>query len=352
MTIYNLPEFNEAYNEYYDPVRKSFEIRRRSRTEGNLASISEASEYIDAFLRKYQATFIPNALDKSILFFPFMFIEPSPGDIIRNLTTNEAYTISRIIKNPETNRWEGLVKLNMASAPSLEGLHALEIVNRSKLVRFSHEVPDLLVNQVGANLEGSLKEPPPIQPTITWSIKTMEPGTLGSMTSSKREWKSRLRESYKDPLVQGHTVEVWGQKFSNTVQFDCWSNDPRTSDRLVSWFEQFMRLYTGNLRRSGLGNIIFLKRDQDSVNQVWRQAYNIRGSQYLIETEQLEAHYSRDILKIDISIETNTEHSPFGRRDTHWVADQMVSGELSYQEYRDLFYRSGEYLFGSIDILQ
>lgn len=347
----NLPEFQEFYTEHYNPLQKSFEIRRKSRTEGNLNSMTEVAEYISAYLRKYQMVYSINNIDKTVIFFPFMFIEPKPGDKIRNLTTNEVYTVVTTIKNPETNRWEGLVKLSVTNSPLIEELHALDFIGNDRVVRFEHEVPDVLVNQVGANLERLLKEPPPMQPTVTWTIKEMEPGTLGSITSSKKEWKPRLRESYKDPFVQGHTIEVWGQRITNTVQFNAWSNDPRTSDRLIGWFEQFMRLYTGQLRLSGCGLIIFLRRSEEDTNQVWRQAYNIRGSQYHVDTEILESNYIRDILKIDISLESQTG-SLSRYNETRWIADQMVSGELTPSQYRALFFRSGEYLFGTLDIKQ
>jgi len=349
----NLPEFGELYAEYYDPVQKSFEVRRKSRTEGNLFSVGQCVEYIDAFLKKYQLTFVPNKIDRSILFFPFMMMKPSEGDKIINLTTKEVYTVDQIINNPETGMWDGLIKFDLAVPPSMESLHALDYVTSNRLVRFEHEIPDGLPNLIGANLERLAEQPPSLLPTITWTVISVEPGTLGSINSSRKEWKPRLRESVKDPLVPGHTVEIWGQRFENTVQFDCWSNDPRTSDRLVRWFEQFMRLYTGHLRRAGAGQILFTKRNRDDLNQTWRQSYNVRGSQYIIETEQLTSSYLRDILNIDISIEA-TDQDIRNRKfnETRWVADQIVSGKLTSEEYRDLFYRSGEYLFGNIDIKQ
>jgi hypothetical protein len=352
MSLDNLHELGDLYYQYFDPVQKSFEVRRKSRTEGNI-SINECMEYIDAYLRKYQLTFVPNKLDKNVIFFPFMFNEPAKGDKIHNITTNETYTVDQAIKNPDSRIWEGLVRLNLQNPPSVERLHALDYHTVNKLVRFEHEVPDTIPNPVGANLERLLKEPPSLYPTVTWTIISVEPGTLGTMGSSRKEWKPRLRESVKDPLVPGHTIEIYGQRFENTVQFDCWSNDPRTSDQLVKWFEQFMRLYSGHLRRAGTGQIMFLKRNRDESNQTWRQSYSTRGSRYLIETEQLDAAYSRDILNLDISISTSTTSPPNRKfNETRWIADQMVTGELNSEEYRALFYRSGEYLFGGMDIRQ
>ena len=346
----NPPNFNEIYLEYFDPVSKSFEVRRRSRTEGNL-SITECMEYIDTLLKSYQLTFVPNSANKNLIIFPFMFIEPLKGDKILNKTTGEIYTVDQIIKNPSSGLWEGVVRLNLIKPPSLEDLHDLQYMSRDRLVRFNHEIPDDLPNPIGANLEKILKNPPPIPPTITWTIKSMQPASLGQINDSKREWKPRLRESLKDPLVMGHTVQIYGQAFDNLVQFDSIANDPRTSHRLANWFEQFMRLYGANLRKAGLINLLFWQRIQDETNQTWRQAFSSISSQYQIRTEQITAIYSRDILKIDISISAS-QTDPVNRKfnETRWIADQMVTGDLNSEEYRSLFYRSGEYLFGNIDI--
>lgn len=352
MGLDNLSEFNQAYIQYFDPVQKSFEVRRKNRTDGNL-SIDQCMELIDAYLKKYQLTFVPNKIDKNILFFPFMFNEPSEGDKIHNIATNETYVVDQIIKNPTTGLWEGLLKFNLKQPPSVERLHALDYHTANKLVRFYHEVPDEIPNPVGANLERLLKQPPSLSPTITWTIISVEPASIGQIGSTKKEWKPHLRESLKDPLVGGHTIQIYGQRIENIVQFDTWSADPRTSDRLSRWFEQFMRLYTGKLREAGIGQLLFLKRNKDESNQTWRQAYNTRGSQYLVQTEQLDAVYSRDILNINVSISVDTT-SPINRKfnETRWIADQMVTGEINSEEYRALFYRSGEYLFGGMDIRQ
>jgi len=346
----DIPSFNEFYTEYFDPVEKSFEVRRKSRTDGSL-SITEAMEYFDRYLKSYQTVYVPNKADKTLIFFPFMFNKPHEGDLLLNSTTKETYKVTQIITNPSTGQWEGVLKLDLKVPPSVESLHPLVYLNQERLVKFSHEVPDVIPNPVGANLEKLLKQPPPMNPTVTWTIKSVEPGSLGAIGNSKKEWKPRIRESVKDPLVPGYTVDIYGQFFDNIVQFDCWSNDPRTSDRLVRWFEQFVRLYTRFLRKEGLNQLLFWQRPEDSSNQTWRQAYSVRGIQYLIRTEQITASYQRDILQINISVETTDELSS-KNNETRWIADQMVSGQLTQDQYRSLFYHSGQYLFGGIDIKQ
>lgn len=348
----DLPNFGDYYLQYFDPYIKSLEIRRRDRTDGNL-SISECMERVDVFLKQYQLTFIPNKIDNSLVLFPFLFIPPKPGDKILNIDTKETYIVDQIIDNPNSRQWEGLVKLKLNQAPSNLAGHRLEYVSSERYVAFNHEVPDSVPNPLGANSERQPNLSPPLIPTITWTVKSVEPGTLGAISSSKKELKPRLRESLKDPLVRGHTVQVYGQRLENIVQFDCWSHDPRTSDRLVRWFDQFMKFYTDEFRKAGIAQLIFLGRFNEETNQTWRQSYSVKSIQYQFTTEELSAKYIKDILKIDISIDA--EHTPIAhleRNGPRWIADQFVSGVLTSEQYRNLFYRSGEYLFGNIDIKQ
>ena len=349
----DLPEFGENYIQYFDPYLQSFEIRRKSRSEGNL-SLAEAIEYIGLFMNKHQMSYVPSKTNTSVILFPFLFVEPKEGDKILNYNTKEVYTISQILRNPKTNIWEGLLKFDLINPPSLEKSHSLQfITEKDKYIRFRHEMPDEIPNLVGANLEKLLLQPPPIFPTITWTVRSVEPGSLGRVFDSKKEYKPRLRESVKDPFVMGHTVEIYGQFFDNIVQFDSWSNDPRTSDRLIRWFEQFMRLKAGNLIQNGLSQVLFFKRTEDEYNKTWRQAFSVRGSQYYLRTEQLEAVYSKDILSINIKVDYGSS-DPVNRmfNSPRWIADQLVTGQITSQEYRELFYRSGEYQFGTIEIRQ
>lgn len=347
----NLPKFGDHYRQYYNPDLEIIEIRRKS-TKPTNCSVTEGMEYISSFLRNHQTTYIPSKGSDKLLLFPFLFIKPRQGDKIKNITTKETYTVDQVINNPKTGKWEGLLKLDLVNKPAIERREILEFEDQKNYVDFTHSYPSSISNLINANSENVMQNSPPMLPTITWKIVRMEPGGLGKPFDSRKEFKPRLRESLKDPLVPGYTVEVFGKIIDSIVQFECWTHDHKSSERLVRWFENFLNTYTGYLRQCGIGDLFFWQRTQEEFNKVWRQSFAVRGTQYYFRTEELEASYERDLVRLDISLETTDRISPRLFREHRYIADQLVTGELSYSGYRDLFYRSGEYLFGDIDIIQ
>ncbi|MCB1712295.1 MAG: hypothetical protein KDH96_07420 [Candidatus Riesia sp.] len=346
----DIPNFGDSYLQYFNPALQKFELRRKSRNEGDVG-ISEAMELIEQLMKKHQMSFVPSKVDKRMVLFPFAFNRLEAGDQILNTVTKEVYTVNQVILNPETNQWNGLVKLNLINPPSIEQRHSLVCLNSDRYIKFDHEFPDTLLNNIRANPEGMLQNIPPIVPTITWSLKVKEPGGLGSPFDARKELKPRLRESTKDPYVSGYTVEIWGQWFDNIVQFDAWTDSFKGSERLLTWMEQLVKLYTGYLRQKGISQMFFWKRDEEKNNNTWRQQFPVKGSQFYFRTEELEAVYLRDVLKIDISLGVDETVSAYNSQ-YHYIAGQLVSGDYTPDEYRALFYRSGEYLFGDLDIRQ
>jgi hypothetical protein len=344
-----LPNFGDRYLQYFNPDRQQFELRRKSTTSGNL-NISECMELIEKLMRKHQLSFVPSKSDKHLVMLPFAFLEPKEGDKILNVVTREVYTVDQIIKNPSTNQWNGLVRLDLISPPSIELRHSLVYQNPDRYIKFDHEYPDALLNSTSANSEGIAKHIPQMLPTITWSIRQKEPGGLGEPFSSRKELKPRLRESAKDPFVPGYTVEIYGQWIDSIIQFDAWSNSFRTSERLVTWIESLLKLYAGYIRDCGIANMLFWRRETDRQENAWRQSIPVKSTQFYFRTEELEAVYQRDILKIDVSLGISEDHALPYTNQFRYIADQLISGNYTPDEYRALFYRSGEYLFGDIDI--
>lgn len=346
----SLPRFEDRYLQYYNSATEAFEIRKKSTTDGVL-SISETMELITKFMIVYQGTYIKHSVDDSLYIFPFLFKRPQEGQIITNLSTKERYTVDQVIVNPESNVWEGVVKLDLSSAPDPVRQDVLLFDNEGIYVKFDHLMPSSLTNYKTANINEVMDNPPQINPTITWNLARVEPGGMNKAFSSKKELKARQREVVKDPLVPGYSVQILGKSLDNIVEFMSWSNDHRTSERLINWFYRFLEMYTPYLRQCGVQQMYFLRRDDDSVSNRWRQTFYGRNLQYYFRTEEIEANYEKDLTNVDVVL--GTELSDITRRiykERRYIAGQEVTGELSNQEYRNLFYRSGEYLFGNVDI--
>lgn len=343
----DIPHFGDHYIELYDTQRKRLEVRRKSQREGNL-SLGEAMELMGNCLQNYQMTYRINREDPSTFLFPFLLRRPPEGTQIINTATREVYTVDQIIENPETGTWDGVVRLQLRNAPT--GRQKLKFVDKHQYVRFDHEFSMDTPNLRGANNDRTAIDAGPIVPIISWTLLRREPGGSNQPFGPKKEYKPRLRESVKDPYEQGYTVEIVGQWFDNIIQFDCWEADNRSAEQLVEWFEQFMRLYSWIFMKEGLNQIFFWQRNRDTTETKWRQDIVKRSTQFYLRTEQLEAYYQKDLLKVDITVGSTTDNIIVGDQNIRWIADQRVSGQLTGQAYRNLFYRSGVYLFGDLDI--
>jgi hypothetical protein len=343
--------FTDKYLQVYDPVSKSLEVRRKSRSDGNLTLV-QSMELINVLLQRFQTTFRVNEHDKNLIWFPFLFVEPEEGDKILNKTTGETYTVDQIVKNPKTNVWEGLVRLDLTHAPLQVSRHELSFYEDKNYVTFDHSFSTETPNDISANSSGEGDNAPPMRPTIAWSLARKEPGAYGQPFGPKKQLKPVVREELKDPMVDGYTVIVNGQFFDNIVQFDALYIDNKSAESLVEWFEQFMRLNSWLLQKEGVAQLYFTRRLENTTVKRWGQPLWKRSLQYYFRTEQLEAVYTRDLLRLNITLETLTS---MNGRDVgpRYIADQRVTGDLTASGYRRLFYdASGTYLFGDIDLLQ
>lgn len=347
----NLPVLGDYYRQYFNPETEALEIRRKSRADG-LLGVNEFMELVAALCQQHQLSFIPHKTEKNLIMLPYAFVRPSEGDKIVNKTTGEVYTIDQIILNPVTQKWAGLVRLDLVTPPSIEERHVLAYLDKRNYINFDHVYPDSIANIVGTNSDEVMKSVPPMRPTVTWDLVRVEPGGLGKPFDSKKEFKPRVREMYKDPLSPGYTVVVTGKTFDNIIQFDSWSNDHRTSSRLIKWFENFLNTYTGYFRQYGVGHFFFWQRKDDDLNKTWRQTFAVKSTQYFLKTEELEANYERDILKIDISLGTASFANDRLHTEHRYIADQLVTGRITEDDYYRLFNNSGEYQFGEVEFIQ
>ncbi len=344
--------FTDRYDEVYDPASRALELRYKTQAHGSL-NLTQAMSLLEEAMIKYQMVYKTSRHDKYLILFPFMFVEPAEGDKILNTTTNETYTVDQVIKDPVSDEWQGLVRLSLNKAPISLGGENLLLYDASKYVKFEHSYGTSAPNQINANSSGGELTPPPMNPIITWYLFTKEPGALDQAFGPRKELKPRIRDMVKDPVVDGYSVEIYGQWFDNIVQFDAWYANNKAVERLIEWFEQFMQHQIPMLRKKGVSQVFFWKRPADDMKQQWRQPVWQRSTQYYFRTEQLQAVYQRDLLKMDVVIGTTTGSLRSALENKRYIADQLVSGKLTASGYRRLFYdQSGGFVFGSLDILQ
>lgn len=339
----NLEQPNEMLEGYeYDSMYGHPYRKLRADRE---ASFEDAMLMISILIKQYEYTFSINAHDNKVLLMPHLLSAPEAGTKITNKQTGEVYTVKESILSPVTRRWEGLVRLNAIAGPDPLLAHRLDFVDHKNGVRFIEEYPSMVGNE-GQTPEGIIVDKGPMAPTIVYSLVRKEPGSIGKTPfGPQKEYKKHVREQIKDTNILGSTIEVRAQAFDNLVQFDCCTTDNISSTRLVKWFERFMNLYEGVLKKNGVQQILYWQRLKDAAVTKWRQDLVVRTVQYYFRTEEIEAVIRGDLRKIDFNVDLGNSLENDSER---YIAGQLVTGLITEEEYRALFRDStGKYLFGN-----
>lgn len=344
-----MEDFDARYTQVYDPFAKSLLVRHKSVRDG-AATLEEGLDMLAILLKQYQTKFYTHATDPNMIWLPFSFVQLKEG-LQGRLDDGTVRTIEQLINNPATNEWEGWVILD---SPVTEEGH-FTFLNDNFYVRFVHDTPMENIGKEGSSTSETLgttaNQLPPAKPTITWVIVRREPGTVGSDPfTGRRERSPRIREYVKHAGMPGNTIEIRGQWFDNLVEFSCWSTDHYSASRLLLWFERFVQLHTWILKRYGVKDVLYWERMRDTVVTRWRQDMVSRTVRYYIRTEQLETVVRGDLLSVNISLVPDAITG--SSNELRYVADQLVSGQISDEDYRQLFRDlSGNYLFGNINFI-
>lgn len=305
---------------------------------------------VDLLLHKFEAYYEANRDDPRLLCMRNLFVEPDQGTQLRNVQTNEIYTVTDTPRNPITNRWEGLVRIDAITPPSKLLAEKLEFVDDNNRVRFSpHSPPDISTdNQTTDEMHEDVG---PIRPTITYSLVRKEPGSInGQPFGRQKQYKPMLRERLRSQSATGtgRSVEIYGQWFDVIVEFVAHTTDNRSADLLVDWFEEFVRQYTWVLKLNGVQELLYWQRLRDATVTKWRQDLKSRTVQYFFRIEELLPEVVKDINKIDTCINVEKEILNASQR---WIAGNLVTGQLTYNQYNDYFVdASGNYLFGDLTL--
>lgn len=320
----------------------------RLRADRNV-DFADSMMMIDILIEKYEAQYIVATSDPNLLIFPNLFLEPTQGDKILNLNTNETYIITDTIRNPTTGLWEGLVRISSHTPPKADLQEKLQFVSKERLVRFTAEfTPTIGVE--GQTDEELIKDVGPIRPTIVYALIKKEPGSVGpSPFGPQKQAKPRHREILRDRQWTGRAVEMQGQWFDLLVEFGCFTTDNRSSDRLADWFERFMRQNTWILKLNGVQELAFFQRLRDGAVTKWRQDLISRTVQYFFRLEEVLPVVMREIRQLTTEINVKDEITE--ANGTRWIAGREVTGPLTKEEYDALFRDiDGKRIFDTISL--
>jgi hypothetical protein len=373
---------------------------------------------IDLLLEKHQEHWEQDKAYLWKLYFPYLFIQPDPGDIIVNDTTNEEYEILFVeeinpnmrrrspgpfIKDHKRDSFSGLIILKEGTqAPNRTD--KLYFKNSKNYISFFEWGPRKNVSHPAPSTsDGAEEQRGGFNPTITWSVKRVEPGTIGKRPfDPQKEVKPHVRDVFEDPAhtylldskehmdtlalqgglhetgapvaaitgnyealtesqrrpdVSTQSIIVWGQWFDNLVQFDCWSTSNFEANRLIYWFEDFMDLYAPVLINNGVNQLLYWQRQQDQTIERWRDDIDNRTVQYYFRTEKLRLERKPNFRSFDLKLriarpgeETILVGQPSGIT-THTGVYGWSASDVQLDIFTGVhFTGASNYLWGSLDI--
>lgn len=123
-------------------------------------------------------------------------------------------------------------------------------------------------------------------PIITYKYSKV-PGRLKNAT----EIKPRLREAIKiedtNLPINGEVLEIWGQIFDYTVEFEIWGQSGKEVEEITDKFQKFIFKYTGYLKKIGVNEIIFEKLTPSEIAKNWRTDLITRKIVYFIRIDEV-----------------------------------------------------------------
>ncbi|WDI05128.1 hypothetical protein PUW25_25305 (plasmid) [Paenibacillus urinalis] len=165
-----------------------------------------------------------------------------------------------------------------------------------------------------AEKKGSIKRHFPVKdeaevPLITFRLigRVIDP--------DYKDRKPRLRAQIHHPYVPGEIVELWGQMFLFTIQFDVHALTAEEADELAGELEDFIFMYKGYFKQNGVHELTFLQQLEDQVSSDTRVNVPIRPIQYIMRFEKITPKFLNRIEQI--AVRTNdldaqkTSQQPF-----------------------------------------
>lgn len=202
-------------------------------------------------------------------------------------------------------------------------------LHRPQLV-FEPAYPPYVLDSSDAQIARGGRDAPEIpEEIITWTIIRRTPGSIDHKPFARsREIRPRVREelvyepkldvdpreeeTYCGPgaigankeLARVSAYEIRGQFFDNLIQFDIWSKNNKTAEKLANYLEEFMEDFHGMFIELGVNKLHFHSRIRDEVILNWRNGLINRSLLFFVRTERVRLKSVREIKSIHISAET------------------------------------------------
>lgn len=133
-------------------------------------------------------------------------------------------------------------------------------------------------------------------PIITYKIIKRE-------IKDKEGLKPRVREEIlenPDDPNNSRCGQIFGQKFQSIIQFDIFASVYDVAEQVMKKFEELLFVYTGPLKKRGLGELLFKEQLTDENLDQYRQTISVRSLRYYVETENVYVTFRNKIEEINI----------------------------------------------------
>jgi len=327
------------------------------------ANVQDIYDMIDKLLPKYQMYFTVSKKNPFLVIFPFMIVEPKPGDRIRNINTSEIYKVRYVPRTPD-NKFYGAILLETGTTGPKDSQN-LEFVNpdgvgseAAKLVRFLHAYPDtpgIDISDSSGDIGASQAEP--FTPVISVELMRQEPGTVGKRPfDMMKEVKPRIRETYKHPDdPHNYSIQVRGQWYDNILRFTCYSATHFGAEKLINWFNDFLYKYAWVLKKNGVQELLYWQRRSDQKIQVWRDDIVGYTVEWYFRTEEQTVEVVHNVTSINLSSRiawSDSAVSPPTGQSPKAAGNVMGPFGDRFATIFDAFHdASGNYLYGDYSIV-
>lgn len=138
-------------------------------------------------------------------------------------------------------------------------------------------------------------------PTITYRI-------IGRvLNDSFKDLKPRLRGTIKHPYMEGEYIELYGQIFDVSVEFNVYSLTAEEADELVIELEEFLQTYAGFFKKNGVQEILFHSQGPDEVVANGRIGAAKRSLYYTMRFEKIIVRFLNEIQQIAVQANLQNE---------------------------------------------